>query len=94
MKTEVHVYGFLGGAAPISLTAAHLLGRNLSFERFSNFMSPTVRDEQRLAAALTAIGSMIDDPMFRSRIGKMFCLDQIDEAMAYSGEGGRRTLLA
>jgi NADPH:quinone reductase-like Zn-dependent oxidoreductase len=91
--TAVYVYGFLGGPKPISLTAAHLMGRNLSFQRFSNFMSPTVRDEQRLAAALATIGSLIGDPMFKTRIGKEFSFDQIDEAMAYSDGGGGRALL-
>jgi NADPH:quinone reductase-like Zn-dependent oxidoreductase len=67
--------------------------RNLSFQRFSNFMSPTVRDEQRLAAALATIGSLIGDPMFKTRIGKEFSFDQIDEAMAYSDGGGERALL-
>jgi NADPH:quinone reductase len=93
VDTAVYVYGFLGGPKPISLTAAHLMGRNLSFQRFSNFMSPTVRDEQRLAAALATIGSLIGDPMFKTRIGKEFSFDQIDEAMAYSDGGGGRALL-
>ena len=70
-----------------------MLGRNLSLQRFSNLLSPTAKDEQGLAAALSAVGALIDDPMFKTRIGKTFSFDEIDQAMAYAGEGGRRALL-
>lgn len=94
VDTAIYVYGFLDGPKAISLTAAHLLGRNMSLQRFSNTMSPTVRDEQRLAAALAAIGPLICETMFKTRIGKEFSFDQIDAAMAYSREGGGRAVLA
>jgi NADPH:quinone reductase len=93
MDTAVYVYGFLGGPQAISLTTALLMGKNVSLQRFSNLLSPTVKDERRLAAAMEAIGPLIDDPMFKTRIGREFSLEQINEAMAYSGDAGGRAIL-
>ena len=93
MNMAVRIYGFMGGAAPISLPTASVLGRNLSLSRFTVLDNATVSDPARLATALEAVGAVIDDPLLRTRIGEIFHFDDIDQALAYEGAGGGRALL-
>ena len=93
MNSMVWVYGFLGGPTPISVPTSLLLGRNLTLRRFSNLESGTVRDPNRLSAAMSDIESFVDDPLFRTRIGKEFGFAQIDEAMAHEAIPGARAVL-
>jgi NADPH:quinone reductase-like Zn-dependent oxidoreductase len=90
MNSAVYVYGFLGGATPISLPTMLLVGKKLTLRRPANLESATVRDPQRLAAATNDIESVIDDPLFRTGIGKEFTFDQIDRAVTYESMSGSR----
>ena len=95
MHSTIHIYGFLGGAAPISIQSRLLMMKNLTIRRFSNFESGTVKDPHRLAAALKAIEGVIADPLFATRTGKVFGYEQIEAAMAYeSREGAKAVLVA
>ncbi len=93
VNATVRVYGFLGGASPIAFPTMLLMGRNLTLRRFTVLESPVVTDPARLAAALDEIGTIIDEPLFRTRIGGEFRLDQIDQAMSYQSADGGRALL-
>ena len=93
IRSTVYVYGFLGGLMPISISTTLILGRNLMLRRFSNLESGTVQDPHRLAAAMSDIESFIDDPLFRTRIGKEFGFAQIDEAMVHEAVPGVRAVL-
>ena len=42
---------------------------------------------------MSDIESVIDDPLFRTRIGKEFGFAQIDEAMAHEAVPGARAVL-
>jgi NADPH:quinone reductase len=52
-----------------------------------------VKDHDKLVSALKALESVIDDRMFRTRIGKEFSLDQIELAMAYESRDGAKAVL-
>ena len=93
MNTAVRIYGFLGGMVPFALPSPLLMGRNLTFRRFTVLESPIVTDSARLAAALGEIEKIIDEPLFRTRIGEEFRLDEIDRAMSYQSTDGGRALL-
>ncbi|PLZ02043.1 Zn-dependent oxidoreductase [Burkholderia sp. WAC0059] len=95
MHSTIYFYGSLGGAAPFSIQSSLFMMKNLSMRRFSNFESRTVKEREKLVAALKALEGMIDDPMFATRIGRAFGYDQIEQAMAYaSGEGAKAVLVA
>ena len=95
LNSTVYCYGFLAGATPVSIQSALIMGKNLTLRRFSNFESRTVKDPNRLAAALKTLAAVIDNKMFTTRIGKTFSYDQIDQAMAYeSSEGAKAVLVA
>jgi NADPH2:quinone reductase len=93
MNSIVRIYGFLGGMVPFALPSPLLMARNLTFRRFTVLESPLVTDPARLAAALSEIEKIIGEPLFRTRIGDEFRLDEIDQAMSYRSTGGGRALL-
>jgi NADPH:quinone reductase len=92
-NSTFYFYGFLAGPAPLSVASVLFVRKNLTMKRFSNFESPTVRDHQKLSAALSDLQGVMDDPLFRTRIGKEFPLDQIDEAMKFETAPGAKAVL-
>jgi NADPH:quinone reductase len=93
MNSTVYCYGVLGGAAPVSIPSAVFMMKNLTMRRFSNFESRTVKEREKLVAALRALAGVIDDPMFTTRAGREFRYDQIEAAMAYESLDGTKALL-
>jgi NADPH:quinone reductase len=93
MNSTVYVYGFLGAAAPLTLSTFHLMAKNLTIRRFSNFESATVKDPVKLDRALEVLETMIDDPMMLTTLGDGFRYDRIDEAMAYASSTGAKAVL-
>lgn len=89
----VSFYGFLAGSAPISIPSAVFMAKNLVFKRFSNFNSATVKDRTKLSEAFEYLQGVIEDPMFRTKVGTTFTFDQIDEAMAYQSPSGAKAIL-
>ena len=92
-NSVIYIYGFLGAATPASLSTMLIMGKNLTIRRFSNLESATVKDAQKLADAMKDIGSMIADPLFKTRIGKEFTFEEIDMAMAFEAVPGNRAVL-
>ncbi|HEX7912901.1 MAG TPA: Zn-dependent oxidoreductase [Paraburkholderia sp.] len=93
MNSTLYIYGLLGGPAPVSIPSMLFMMKNLTVRRFSNFESRTVKEQERLVAALRALECVIDDPVFTTRIGKEFRYDQIDLAMAYESFNGAKAVL-
>ncbi len=81
MNSAFYGYGFMAGPEPVSFPTALLVTKNLVMRGFSNFASATVQNPQRLSAALTVLGGMVDHPAFKTRTGETFSLDQIGAAM-------------
>ncbi|SFT82361.1 alcohol dehydrogenase catalytic domain-containing protein [Paraburkholderia aspalathi] len=92
-NSTIYSYGFLGGTAPVSIQSVLFMMKNLSMRRFSNFESRTVKKQANLVAALQTLEGVIDDPMFKTRIGKEFRYDQIELAMAYESPDGAKAVL-
>jgi len=93
MNSTIYLYGFLGAAAPVTISSFVFMAKNLVLKRFSNFASATVANPQRLAAAITYLEGVIDDPLFHTQIGEEFSFDQIDAAMAYEVTPGAKAVL-
>ncbi len=93
MNSTIYFYGLLGAATPVTISSFVFMAKNLVLKRFSNFASATVTDPQRLAAAITYLEGVIDDPLFHTRVGKEFAFDQIDAAMAYEATPGAKAVL-
>lgn len=93
MHSTVFIYGFLGGAVPVSFPAVLVMSKNLTLRRFSNLESPVVTDPDALAAAMRNIEGLIDDPLCKTKIGAVFHFHEADQAMAYEGPSGARAIL-
>jgi NADPH2:quinone reductase len=92
INSTIYIYGLLAAAAPISLPSVLFMMKNLTLKRFSNFESSTVRDPEKLDAALLDLQSYIDDPLFKTRVGEEFRLDQFDDAMSYETVPGAKAV--
>ena len=92
-NSTVWFYGFLAGATPVAVPTATFMAKNLTMKPFSNFNSATVRDTAKLQHALEYLHQHIADPLFRTRVGRAFRFDQIEEAMAYETEPGAKAVL-
>ena len=92
-NSTVWFYGFLAGAAPVSVPSLTFMAKNLTMKTFSNFNSATVRDAAKLRQALASLQTQVADPLFRTKVGKTFRLDQIGEAMAYEAQPGAKAVL-
>jgi NADPH2:quinone reductase len=90
--TTFYAYGFLGGDTPVSFHTG-LLIKGITIKGFSNFKTETVLDHLQLAEALDEISKVIHMPHFRFKIGTTFTLDQIDEALAFTGSKGAKAML-
>ncbi|MBO9195936.1 zinc-binding dehydrogenase [Rhizobium sp. 16-449-1b] len=93
VNSTVSFYGVIGGATNVSVASSLFITSNITMRRFSNFNSTTVKDPHKLRSALTSLVGIIADPMFRTRLGKTFSLDQIAEAIAYEAKPGAKAIL-
>ena len=92
-NTAIYLYGLLDASVPIAIPTRLFMSKNLVVKRFSNFNSPTVKDPERLVAAIAALRGVMGDPLFRTKIGKAFRFEEIDEAMRYQDASGGRAIL-
>ncbi len=90
--TTIYAYGFLGGSVPVSFHTGILI-RQITIKGFSNFKTETVQDPHQLAIALDEISKVIHMPHFRFKIGAKFRLEEIDQALAFSGLNRGKALL-
>ena len=91
-NSVIYCYGFLGGGTPLTIHTS-LLMRGITIKGFSNFRTTTVQDPQNLEKALKDISGIIQMPHFKTRIGKKFRLEEINDALQFvSGKGGRAVL--
>jgi NADPH2:quinone reductase len=92
-KSCLYFYGFLTGADSFSIQSRLMMEKMMAMRPFSNFLTKTVTDKERLQAALNELGEVFDQSAFRTHIGRRFSFDQIGEAMKFSGEHGSKSLL-
>ncbi len=88
-----HAYGFLAGPEPIVFPTRLLIAKDLTMHPFSNFQSATVRNPERLAAALLDLEAKVDHPLLRTKVGQAFRLDEIKAAMAFEATPGYKAVL-
>jgi NADPH:quinone reductase-like Zn-dependent oxidoreductase len=93
VHSSMYFYGSMAGTVPFSVSAPLFLQKGLSMQRFSNFESRTVREPERLLAALSALEEVIGDAVFQTRLGEVFSFERIHEAMAYESADGERPVL-
>ena len=88
-----YFYGFLDGGTPMSMPTSQFMAKNLTMKRFSNFQTTTVQDPMILDETLTDLRGCIDDPLFRTRIGRAFPFEDIEAAMRFEATPGAKAVL-
>jgi len=89
-KSSIFFYGFLSGPEKVEFPSAVFMMKNLTMRRFSNFNTVTVKE--RLGDMLKDLEGCIEDPLFRTSLGKDFELKEIEAAMEYEG-GSKKAVL-
>ncbi len=91
-QSSIFFYGFLSGAEKVTFHSSIFMMKDLTMRRFSNFDSPTVRDEKKLANMLADLEDCIEDPLFRTQVGQDFDLSHFEAAMEYDAPDGRKAI--
>jgi len=93
MNATVSFYGFLAGSAPVSVSSALFMTKNLVMK--SSATSAVRRSAIQRACAMPSISCRSGSTIrcFKTRIGKTFSLDQIHEAMACETAPGQKAIL-
>jgi NADPH:quinone reductase len=93
LHSTVYSYGVLGKERLFSIASDLLMAKHLTLRSFSNFRSPTVRNPLELETALQQLSEMIAQPHFRTKRGKAFEFENVQDAISYVGECGQKPIL-
>ncbi|KAN0095637.1 putative Zn-dependent oxidoreductase [Hyaloscypha variabilis] len=91
--SSIFFYGFLSGPEPVSFHSSVVMMKQLTLKRFGNFETETVKDQGKKAAMLKYLEGCIEEPLFKTRLGKVFELGDINAALGYQGPGGSKAVL-
>jgi len=69
------------------------MAKDLTLKSFSNFRSTTVQNPLELETALEQLSGMIAMPHFKTKRGKAFAFEKVQDAIFYVGEGGEKPIL-
>lgn len=91
-NSVIYSYGYLGDSTPLNVQLSTLVMKNLSLKFYSNFGSKTVQNMDSLELALKELGKIIHQPHFKTSVGKVFNAEEIEDAVAYNGDGGKAVI--
>jgi NADPH2:quinone reductase len=91
-KSRIYFYGFLSGQEKVAFISAVFMFKDLTMKRFANFETVTVKDKKKRAEMFKELEGCIDDPLFRTTLGKDFKLEEVKNAMKYEG-GAKKAVL-
>lgn len=91
-NTTVYCYGFLDKETPLSFYTTMLM-RGIVVRGFSNFRTPTVQEPANLEKALRNISNMIDQPYFKTKLGKHFSFPGVNAAIQFASNDGSKAVL-
>nr|WP_259069909.1 zinc-binding dehydrogenase [Mucilaginibacter sp. X4EP1]MCS3815077.1 NADPH:quinone reductase-like Zn-dependent oxidoreductase [Mucilaginibacter sp. X4EP1] len=92
-SSVIYSYGYIGDSDPFTFHTSTLAVKNITIKPFANTSTETVKDPEKLEKALKDIGELIHMPHFKTKIGKKFRLEEIDEALKYIGNNGKKPVL-
>ncbi|MBV9875450.1 MAG: Zn-dependent oxidoreductase [Verrucomicrobia bacterium] len=89
----IYSYGRLGTEGFFRIAGDVLMAKDLSLKSFSNFRSATVQNPRELETALQQLSGTIAMPHFRTKRGKVFEFEKIQDAISYIGGDGEKPIL-
>ncbi len=90
----IYSYGYIGDSVPFSFHTSTLALKNITIRPFANLNTETVRNPEKLETALKDISELIYMPHFKTKIGKKFKLEDINEALLFIPENGGKAILS
>ena len=91
-NSTIYAYGYLGGQTPLTIHTSILM-KGITIKAFGNFRTKTVQNSQNLEKALKDISEIIEMPHFKTKIGKKFKLEEINDALQFVSEDGSKAVL-
>lgn len=91
--SSIYAYGFLGGDQPLCIHTGIVLMKALTITGFGIINHNLLQGSEKLEEALKDIGGIIDMPHFKTKVGKIFKLEEIHTAMQFSSGGGKKAVL-
>ena len=92
-NSVIYSYGYIGDSVPFMFHTSTLALKNIVIRPFANLNTETVKNPEKLAKAVKDISELIHMPHFKTKTGKRFRLEEIDDALAYSGSNGKKAVL-
>ena len=91
--STIYAYGFLGGDKPLGFPTKVLQMNALTLTYFSISRSPIVLDPEKLNNSLIGLSKIINQPHFKTKVGKKYKMEDINEAMRYSSNKGDKAVI-
>lgn len=91
--STIYAYGYLGGQVPLTIHTSILMLKGIIVKGFGNFKTKTVENPQNLEKALKKISKIIHMPHFKTKTGKKFKLEEINEALQFISSNGSKAVL-
>ncbi|WP_299285021.1 zinc-binding dehydrogenase [uncultured Mucilaginibacter sp.] len=91
-NSTIYSYGYLGGKTPLTFHASILM-KGITIKGFGNFRTKTVQNQQHLEKALKDIAEIIEMPHFKTKAGKKFSFEDINDALVFSSPIGEKAVL-
>jgi NADPH:quinone reductase-like Zn-dependent oxidoreductase len=92
-NSVIYSYGYIGDNEPVTFHASTLAVKNITIKPFANTSTVTVKDPEQLEKAVNEISSLIHMAHFKTKTGQKFSLEEINDALAYSGGNGKKAIL-
>jgi NADPH2:quinone reductase len=91
-NSTIYSYGYLGGKTLLTFHTS-LLMKGLTIKGFGNFRTKTVQNTELLEKALIDISEIIEMPHFKTKVGKKFRFEDINDALIFSSTTGGKAVL-
>jgi NADPH:quinone reductase-like Zn-dependent oxidoreductase len=92
-NSVIYSYGYIGDAVPFTFHTSTLAVKNITIRPFSNYNTDTVKNPENLEKAVKEITALLHQPHFKTKTGKQFRLEEIEDALTYAGGNGKKAVL-
>ena len=92
-NSVIYSYGYIGDTVPFTFHTTTLAIKNIIIRPFANTNTETVKNPEKLEKALKDIGEVIHMPHFKTKTGRKFQLEEINDALIYNPGNGKKAVL-
>jgi len=92
-NSVIYSYGYIGDTVPFTFHTTTLAIKNIIIRPFANTNTETVKNPEKLEKALKDIAEVIHMPHFKTKTGRKFQLEEINDALIYNPGNGKKAVL-